>query len=140
MFDLLKIFLQKDIGVFRFFPSRCFSFDFSENNLLTLQHYGFPRVIWLAFIFIAYSCHYPVDTELIDRENNAINCINCIWFSTEVYGYFPFSFNLSIFLWIMVSLHGRWDVQFKQYPPQYGPILLAGCFRKDTTFSQNLVQ
>ena len=30
--------------------------------------------------------------QLIGRENNAINCINCIWFGTEVYGHFPFSF------------------------------------------------
>ena len=35
-----------------------------------------------------------VFTELIDRKNNAINCINCVWISTEVYGHFPFSFTL----------------------------------------------
>ena len=32
-----------------------------------------PRVIWLAYKFLAYSCHCTVDTELIGRKNNAIN-------------------------------------------------------------------
>ena len=59
-----------------------------------------PRTIYwpiktstsLSFKFFTSGRHCTVDTELIDRENNAINCINCFWFSTEVYGHFPSSF------------------------------------------------
>ena len=47
-------------------------------------------------------------------------------------------------LWTMESLNGKWDVHFLRIMvtslPQHGPKHIVGCFRKDTTFSQNLVQ
>ena len=46
--------------------------------------------------FLAYSCHCSVDTELIDRENNAINCINCILIGGEVYRQFSSSFTFQL--------------------------------------------
>ena len=39
----------------------------------------------MALKFFTYSCHCSVDTELIDRKNNAINCINCVSICSEVY-------------------------------------------------------
>ena len=94
--NLLEIILHKNFGIFKSFVlNRYFSFDFPENNWLTFQYDGFPHAIWLVIVFITYRCHCSVDTELIDRKNNAINCINCILVSTEVYGYFPFSFTFN---------------------------------------------
>ena len=46
--------------------------------------------------FLAYSCHCSVDTELIDRKNNAINCINCILISSEMYGHLSSSFTFQL--------------------------------------------
>ena len=92
-FNLLNVLLQNDLIFSGFFiMSRYFGFDFSKNNWLSHQYNGLSRALLVAFIFIAYSCHCSVDTELIDRKNNAINCITCILISTEVYRHFPFSF------------------------------------------------
>ena len=44
--------------------------------------------------FFTYSCHCSVDTELIDRKNNAKNCINCVFICSEVYRQFSTSFAL----------------------------------------------
>ena len=64
------------------------NFD-SEFEMLkarrNFQYYRFPRVVWLAHKFLAYSCRCSVDTELIDRKNNATNCTNRILISNEVY-------------------------------------------------------
>ena len=56
----------------------------------------------MALKLFAYSCHCSVDTELIDRKNNAINCINCVLICSEVYGQFssPFAFE---------STPGQWS-------------------------------
>ena len=35
--------------------------------------------------FFTYNCHCSVDTELIDRKDNAKNCINCVFICSEVY-------------------------------------------------------
>ena len=52
--------------------------------------------------------------------------------------------HFSIDPWTMELLHGRWCVHFLRIPitfaPQHGPRLLMDYSRKDTTFSQNLVQ
>ena len=48
----------------------------------------------MALKFFAYSCHCSVDTELIDRKNNAINCINCVLICSEVYRQFSSPFAL----------------------------------------------
>ena len=55
----------------------------------------------MALKFFAYSCHCSVDTELIDRKNNAINCINCVLIGSEVYRQFssPFAFELTPGQW-----------------------------------------
>ena len=48
----------------------------------------------MALKFFAYGCHCSVDTELIDRKNDAINCINCVHICSEVYRQFSMSFAL----------------------------------------------
>ena len=107
------------------------------------QYHKLPRSILMIFMFLAYSSHCSVDTELTDRENNAINCINCICQHWSVWT-LSLSLYSSTVLWTMVSLHGRWDLHFLQISvaclPRYGPILLVDCSRKDTTYSLNLVQ
>ena len=60
----------------------------------------------MALKFFAYSCHCSVDTELIDRKNNAINCINCVLICSEVKRQFSSPFALEI-TWTMESLHGK---------------------------------
>ena len=50
----------------------------------------------MALKFFAYSCHCSVDTELIDRKNNAINCINCVLICSEVYRQLSSPFALEI--------------------------------------------
>ena len=103
-----------------------------------------PRSILMVFKFLAYSCHCSVDTELIDRKNNAINCINCILICSEVYRQLSlsFAFQLTPGQWSRCTEDGM--SAFCRIPatclPQYGPRLLVGYSLKDTTFSQNLVQ
>ena len=103
-----------------------------------------PRSILVVFKFIAYSCHCSADTELIDRKNNAINCINCILISTEVYRQLSSSFTFQLTPGQWSRLNGKWDVRFLRIPttylPEYGPRLLVDYSLKDTTFSQNVVQ
>ena len=48
------------------------------------RYHRLPRSILMVFKILAYGCHCSVDTELIDRKNNAINCINCILICGEM--------------------------------------------------------
>ena len=46
----------------------------------------------MVFKFLAYSCHCSVDTELVDRNDNAKKCLNCVFICSEVYRQFSMSF------------------------------------------------
>ena len=61
---------------------------------MTNQNHRFPRSILMALKFFAHGCHCSVDTELIDRKDDAINCINCVHICSEVYRQFSMSFTL----------------------------------------------
>ena len=43
----------------------------------------------MALKFFTFSCHCSVDTDLIDRKDNAKNCFNCWIICSEVYRQFP---------------------------------------------------
>ena len=58
------------------------------------QYHRFHRSVLMVFKFLAHGCYCPVDTELIDVKNNAINCINFMLISSEVCGQFSMSFAL----------------------------------------------
>ena len=65
---------------------RSFCFDFTKNNLLSHQFHKLPPFhLDGPRIPSRYCCHCSVDTELIDRKNNAINCIKCVLICSEVY-------------------------------------------------------
>ena len=113
-----------------FVLQRNFYLDSTEKNWLTRQNLRLPRSLLKEFKFLACGRHCSVDTELIDRKNNAMNCINCICISTEVYGHFPFSFTFVSWCavkcidsfprpllfwadpWTMESLHGKLGCPF----------------------------
>ena len=56
----------------------------------------------MALKFFTNSCYGSVDTELIDRKNNAKNCVNCEIICGEVYRQFSTSFALELTL-------GQWS-------------------------------
>ena len=99
------------------------------------QYHRLPRSILVVFKFLAYSCHCSVDTELIDRKYNAINCI---LIGGEVYRQFFLVLYFSIDPWTMELLHGRWDVRFLRIVAtclqQYGPRLLVDYSREGYHF------
>ena len=99
---------------------------------------GYPVLSWWSSNFLAFRCHCSVDTELIDRKKNAINCINCILIGGEVYRQFFLTLYFSIDPWTMELLHGRGGVHFLQIPatsfPQCCPRLLVDCFSEEYHF------
>ena len=102
-FNLLNVLLPNDLVVSGIFiMNKNFCFNFSKNNWLSQQYHRLPWSILMALKFFAYDCHCSVDTELIDRKNNAINCINCVHICSDVYRQFSTSFALE-------SAPGQWS-------------------------------
>ena len=101
------------------------------------QYHCFPRSILMVLKFFAYRCHCSADTELIDRKNNAINCINCVLICSEVYRQLssPFAFETTPGQWSRCT-ENRMSTfcKFATSVPQCCPKLLVDCSRKDIKF------
>ena len=136
--DLLKIFLQSNIGIFRFLLEQVLQLLLLQEQLIDPPILQVPPCCLagpqIRRILLPLPRRYWADWQREQCDKLYQSYLVQHW-SVWTLSLFLYS---SIFLWTKVLLRGKWDVHFLQthvaYLPQYGPTPLRAVFGRIPLF------